>query len=187
MVTKSRAWLAAIGSSFVAFLVLVLGLADPAGAELDGPCTGRGTFASDREVVDAATTEKVVVAPEDTVSYEGTITATEGEERSHRGRIDLELPPPLPPVEIADWGSDSTTEVSDAGTYDYDLPSFVPRGVELELTGEHDDTAGTCTGSVTVEIDGGPFDAPVAPIISIIGTLAAAGGVAVAARPRGLG
>lgn len=179
MRTTTRAWSAAIGGGFLA----ALAWAGPAGAELTGPCTGRGTFASDGRVVDAATADKVVVPPEDTVAYVGTISGASGE-RSHSGHIDLELPPPLPAIEIESWGTDSTTETSDAGNQTYDLPSFVPRGVELELTGEHVDTAGTCTGSVRVEIDGGPLDSPAAPIAAVAGTLGAAAGLAVAARPK---
>jgi hypothetical protein len=177
---------AAIGTGFLTACVIVLVvLAEPAAGELTGPCTATGTFASGPFTVDAATADKVVVPIEDDVSYQAAITATQGEERSHEGHIDLELPPPFRPIRIEDWGTDSTTEVSDADTYEYDLPSYVPRGVELLVTGKHVDTAGTCTGEVRVEIDGGPLDAPALPAVAVAGTFAAGFGVFVAAKPKG--
>lgn len=183
MHTRNCARSAAIGTGLLAALLL---LADPAEAELDGPCTGTATFPSTGLTVDAETADKVVVPPSDTVSYVGTIQATEGEERSHSGHIDLELPPPFTSVRIADWGTESTTEVSDEGVYEYDLPSYTPRGVEMLVTGEHVDTAGTCSGEVRVEVEGDPLDAPAVPAAAVVGTLAAGAGVLAAARPKGL-
>lgn len=166
-----------VGTGFVVLL------AGPAVASLDGPCAGSGTFESQGRTYDPATTDKITVPDKDSVAYEGTIDAPAGE-RSHRGEIKLKLPAPFPSIGISDWSSASTTSTSDEGTYDYDLPAFVPRGVTLNLEGEHVDTAGTCTGEVEVEIEGGPLDSPIPTAVSVLATVAAAGGVVIAARPK---
>ena len=96
----------------------------------------------------------------------------------------MKLPPPLPSIAIADWSDDDTDALSDTGTYDYDLPFIVPRGVTLNLEGEHVDTAGTCTGSVEVEIEGGPFSAPLPTVISFALTIGAGSMAWVAGKAR---
>jgi hypothetical protein len=164
--------------------VVLVAAAAPAHGRLDGPCSGAGTFESQGRTYDPATTDEITVPDEDSVAYVGEIDAPPGEERSHHGKIELKLPPPLPSVAIEDWESDSTDETSDEGTYDYDLPAFVPRGVTLNLEGEHVDTAGTCTGAVEVEIEGGPLDSPVPTAIAAAGTAAGAAALVVAGRPR---
>jgi hypothetical protein len=165
-------------------VAVVLASAGTAGAAIDGPCSGEGTFESSGETHDAATTDKVVVPPSDSVAYVGRIETDSPQNRSHSGRIRLDLPPPLPDVEIVDWGTDDTDAVEDSGIYDYDLPWFVPRGVTVHVTGEHVDTAGTCTGEVDVEIEGGPFDAPVATIAALGLTIGSGALVVVAGRAR---
>lgn len=165
----------------VAFGLTVAG-ATAASADVTGPCEGSGTFRSSGRTYDARD-DRIVVPDADDVSWRGSIDAPGTEERSHQGRIELQLPPPLPSVVIADWGSDATAAVRDDGVYDYELPAFVPRGVTLHLTGEHIDTAGTCTGSLEVEIEGGPLDAPAPLVGSLVGTAAAAAGLAAVARP----
>jgi hypothetical protein len=177
------------GVGLVAGVGLALGavilVAGPAQAKVTGPCEGNGTFESQQKTYDANTTDKVTLPAKDTVAYEGSITAPTSGPRSHSGRIDLKLPAPLPAIKIVTWGTKSTVKTSDEGVYDYDLPAIVPRGVTLNLTGEHVDTAGTCTGSIEIEIDGGPFDAPAPIAVSVVGTVIAGAGLAFAARPKG--
>ena len=73
----------------------------------------------------------------------------------------LKLPPPFGAISIADW-SGGATEVERSGTYAYDLPSFVPSGVRLDLVASHDEAGKRhCSASVGLIIPGGPFDSPV--------------------------
>ena len=92
----------------------------------------------------------------------------------------MELPPPFGSVEVDSWGGDSQT-TSNSGTRNYELPSLVPAGVEFEAVGTHTDENGTCSGYVRLEIDGGPFDSPVAPV-SLALTAASGAGFLAAIR-----
>jgi hypothetical protein len=172
-----------VGAALTVGVVVVLG--GTAQAKIVGPCEGHGTFESQGKTYDANTTETVTLPDKDTVAYEGSITAPTSGPRSHSGHIDLKLPSPLPPLRIVSWGTKSTVKTSDEGVHKYELPGIVPRGITLNLTGEHVDTAGTCTGSVEIKIEGGPFDAPVVPAVSIAGTVVTGAGLAFAARPKG--
>jgi hypothetical protein len=160
-------------------------MAGPAAAEVDGGCTGQASFPElDGQVYTAEDTGVLVVPIEDTVTYEGTVPVPEGTERTHNGEIRIDLPlvfDAFDPV-IADWGTE-TDASSDTGTYHYDIPDFVPRGVELRLYGEHNDEV-DCTGEVTIELEGGVGDAPLIPAVAVIGTVASGAGVAVAMRGR---
>ena len=155
----------------------------PASASLSGPCDGQGTFRSDGQVVNASTANKVTVAEQDTVDYEGRIN-TSDTGRSHNGAIELDLPFPLPNVAVADWSTNSTDANEDIGTYEYELPWYVPRGVEIPLEGFHNDTAGNCKGSVTIEIAGGPLDSPAAIAAALLGTVFSGLGVFAAAKAK---
>jgi hypothetical protein len=172
-----------VGSA-VAIGAVVL-LAGPADAKLEGPCEGHGTFESQQKTYDASTTETITVPQKDTVAYVGSITAPTSGPRSHSGHIDLKLPAPLPSLRIVSWGTKSTVKTADEGVHDYELPSIVPKGIILNLTGAHVDTAGTCTGSVEIKIEGGPFDSPAPTAVSIAGTVITGAGLAFAARPKG--
>jgi hypothetical protein len=157
--------------------------ASAASAEVDGDCTGAATFPELGGTTYTAEDTGVLVVPvEDTVTYEGTVGVPEGTERTHSGQIALDLPWPLPDPTLADWGTE-TDESSDTDTYHYEVPSFAPRGVELRLYGEHNDEI-DCSGEVTVEIEGGVLDAPLAVAVAIAGTLASGAGLAAAVRGR---
>lgn len=165
-------------------VTLLLGTAGPAAAKLTGPCSGTGTFEKLGTTIDPATTDTATLPASDSVTYQGSIEAANPEDRSHSGRIELKLPPPLPAISVSDWGTDSTDAVTDSGTYDYDLPFIVPRGVTMNLEGEHVDTAGRCAGSVEIEIEGGPFDAPVPTVLSLLATAGFGVGLFVAGKVR---
>lgn len=174
----------ALGAGLTVGTVLLL--VAPAEAKIEGPCEGQGTFQSQGRTYDPATTDSLTLPAEDSVAYHGAITAPASGERSHKGHINLELPAPLPSVTIVSWGTDKTVKTTDDGVHDYDLPGIVPKGITLTLTGEHVDTAGTCTGSVEVTIDGGPLDSPTAAAISVAGTVVTGASLAFAARPKGV-
>jgi hypothetical protein len=173
----------AVGAGLTLGAVL---LAGPADAKIEGPCEGHGTFLSQGRTYDAGTTDTLTLPDKDSVAYHGAITAPTSGERSHNGHIDLKLPAPLPPLRIVSWGTKKTVKTSDDGVHDYELPGIVPKGVTLNLTGEHVDSAGTCTGAVEIKLDGGPLDSPTAAAISVAGTVVTGASLAFAARSRGV-
>jgi hypothetical protein len=183
-VVRARQVLVAMASVGGVATILLLGAAGPAAASVDGGCTGSASFpALGGRTYDAADTGVLIVPVEDTVTYLGTVPVPEGTERAHDGQIALDLPWPIPDPVIADWGTDSTEAAEDSGSYDYEIPDVAPRGVELRLYGEHNDNV-SCTGEVTVKIEGGVGDAPAAAAIAVAGTVAAGIGFALAVRGR---
>jgi len=161
--------------------LLVLGSTSLAGAEISGTgdCTASGTWSAAGITVDAETADGVVTVPRsDTVSWEGSVAAPPGE---YSGSVWVELPPPFGQVEIDSWSGNSQT-TSNRGVYEYDLPALVPAGVEFVVGGEHTDANGSCSGSVTMEIDGGPFSSPLTAV-SLVGTALTGAGMALALRP----
>jgi hypothetical protein len=161
--------------------ILILGSASMAGAEITGTngCEASGTWREAGITVDAATAEGVITIPRsDTVDWTASVTAPPGE---YEGKVWIKLPPPLNERTIDSWSGNSQT-TSNSGTEEYDLPALVPAGVEIIVGGEHTDQNGTCSGSVTVEFDGGPFSSPVTAI-SLAGTAATGAGLAAMLRP----
>ncbi len=165
----------------VAFVGL---LAVPAGAEITkGSCGGAATF-PDKEsdkVLDAARPKSnVFEAPlSATVAYAGTLgpgAAESDEPVPFEGGVTLRIP--RMSISVAGW-SGETVEVSDAGSYTYDLPDFVPQGTGgLEVTAWHNHTGhGDCEAVVTVTISGSPGVAAAAAggltLLAGAGTLAA--------------
>ena len=132
--------------------------------------------------VDAATAVGVITIPRsDTVDWQGSVTAPPG---TYSGSVWVELPPPFGQVEVDSWSGDSQT-TSNSGSREYDLPSLVPAGVEIVVGGEHTDDNGSCSGSVTVEIDGGPFSSPLTAV-SLVGTALTGAGMAALVRPMSI-
>ena len=148
----------------VAFGIVLVGSASQANADIvDGGsgCSGTGGWLESGLFVDAETVVGVQTIPRsDTVTWEGSVAAPPG---LYSGQISVDLPPPFGEVKIDDWSGDSES-TGNSGSHEYDFPSLVPAGVEFEVFGEHSDENGGCTGTVTFEIDGGPFDSPIAPI-----------------------
>lgn len=163
--------------------IAVFALVTPAGATLTGPCEGTGTI--EGTTYNPRNLPGVVELPEEAdVAYAGSITAGAGE-RSHHGFVAVDLPLPFGSWTVADWGTDKTVETSDSGTHHYSAPAVVPRGVEVEVFGEHVDTAGTCVGSARVKLRGGPLDSPLPTAVAGAGTLASLAGVIAAAMAKG--
>jgi len=68
----------------------------------------------------------------------------------------------------------------------WDIPSIVPGGLAVTVSGVHHDAGGvTCTGSITVKLDGGITDS-VAGLASIALTVLTGAGLLGAAIPKGL-
>lgn len=165
----------------VMFGVILVGSAPGAVADVSGSngCQATATWRTAGITVDAATATGVVTIPrKDTVDWQGSVAAPPG---AYHGSVWVELPPPFGKVEIDSWKGDSQT-TSNSGTHEYSLPKLVPAGVEFTVAGEHADQQGTCSGSVTVEVDGGAFDSPLAPI-SLAGTAVTGAGALWALRP----
>jgi hypothetical protein len=170
-------WLVAGGGG----ALLLLGSASLADAEISGTngCQASGTWQEAGITVDAATATGVITVPRsDTVDWQASVAAPPG---AYSGSVWIELPPPFGQAEIDSWSGDSQT-TANSGSEEYDLPSLVPAGVEIVVAGEHTDQNGTCSGSVTVEIDGGPFSSPLTAI-SLAGTVVTGAGLAAMLRP----
>ena len=170
-------WAAAAGAG----VLLVAGSASLAGAEISGTngCQASGTWREAGLTVDAATATGVITIPRsDTVDWQASVAAPPG---PYSGSVWVELPPPFGRVEIDSWSGDSQT-TSNSGSYDYDLPSLVPAGVEIVVAGDHADANGSCSGSVSVQIDGGPFSSPLTAV-SLLGTAITGVGMAALLRP----
>lgn len=129
-------------------------LAAPANAEVfQGDCTGSVTFSDGTVVTEKQLITEVVLVPEkDTVEWEGNTHLDEPAEEEHFfGNVSVALPRFNWVVE--DWEGD-TKEVKDKGSHTYEVPGFVPRGVQFEVTGEHTQQGQTCVVAVTMKVDG---------------------------------
>ena len=147
----------------VAFVFVIGSAASHASADVPGGsgCEGSATWLEDGLTIVAETDGGPYTIPRsDTVSWEGSVTNAPG---VYSGSVWVDLPPPFGEVQIDSWAGDSQT-TSNSGTHEYDFPSLVPAGVEFKVSGEHIDENGGCSGSITLKIDGGPFDSPIAPI-----------------------
>lgn len=165
--------------------VLFVGLlAIPASAEITkGNCRGSATFPDKPtdKVLDAARPRSdVFEAPLGaTVAYAGDLgpgAAETDEPVAFKGGVTLRIP--RMSIPIVGWEGE-TVEVSDAGSYTYDLPDIVPQGTGgLEVTAWHNHTGHPdCEAVVTVSIEGSPGVAAVAAggltLLAGAGTLAA--------------
>lgn len=170
-------WAAAMGAG----VLLSAGSASLAGAEISGTngCQASGTWREAGLTVDAATATGVITIPRsDTVDWQASVAAPPG---AYNGSVWIELPPPFDRIEVDSWSGDSQT-TANSGSHEYDLPSVVPAGVEIVVAGEHTDANGSCSGSVTVQLDGGPFSSPLTAV-SLFGTAVAGVGMAALLRP----
>jgi hypothetical protein len=167
--------------------VLVAAAATPAAAELSGPCTATARFTKSGVTVDAEKTDgPVVVEPQDEVRYTGIVNfGVDVEPRAVSGRIEIDLPFPLPDYSPGEWQGSDVVKGQRKGRYRYDLPTIAPPGVDVEVTGFHEDATASrrCEGSVTLRIAGGFFDSPAGPA-SLVLTILCASGLLIAARPK---
>ncbi len=146
----------------------VIGMAPPAGAEVfQGGCTGSARFSDGTTVTESTPLSEVVIVPEeDSVAYQGSINLPPpDDEVPFSGGVDVRLP--RFNWTVVPW-SGETVEVSDAGVYTYDVPGFVPRGVQLEVSAVHIQQGQTCVVAVTMKLDGDPGPAA---LIAVTGTV----------------
>ena len=112
------------------------------------------------------------------MDWQASVRSAPGE---YAGSLWVDLPPPLGRMEIDSWSGASQT-VTNAGTEEYKLPKLVPAGVEFTVSGQHVDANGTCSGSITMKIDGSPLSSPIT-WVGLGGTAATGIGLTVMLRP----
>ena len=159
---------------------LVIG-ATPASAHVNGGCTGSGVFEKGGFTGQATEEGTINVPLEDTVHWQGALPAPPPGEVAYSGKIQVDLPPPFAPLKIDSWSGTSDSP-GNSGVKKYSLPSFVPRGVEFDVSGEHHQGTANCDGSVKLVVQGGKFG-PLT-IGSLVGTVLTGGLFAFAGRPK---
>ena len=155
--------------------------AAPAGAVMDqGTCTGSGTFKKGGFTVTQAETRVVEVPAKDEVTWQGALPWKPAAPEAYSGKIEVALPPPFAPLQIDSWSGTSDSQGNN-GVKKYDIPSFVPKNVELEVRGQHIGST-TCKGHVKIKIKGSSVG-PVS-IASLVGTALTGTGLVLAGRPK---
>ena len=149
---------------------------------INGPCQGSGTFKSTGHKVDATEAGTVEVPETDDVAWEGSITGVTGD-NAYSGKIEVKLPPPFGSLSIDSW-SGTTDATANSGVKHYDLPSYVPKGVEFTVTGSHSQGPASCSGHVTVKLAGSKVNA--VSIASVVGTVLTGAGLLFAGRAKGV-
>ena len=178
--------------ALVAVAALAAGVvanARPAAAVLDGRCTATGAFEAGTKAkgpftVDAHTSDVVVIPLKDRVDWQGSIDITP-HDRAVSGNVRIKMPWPLPSVTVESWGKNGKKAhaVDNRGIESYDLPSVIPRGVELTVQGAHNDDGASCNGSLRIEVEGSATKSwLVWPALGA--TVVAFGVAALAGRPR---
>ena len=160
--------------------VILLAPPRSAGAGLDGQCDASGTFVTGTKAAGSFTVNAkdvgsttVTIPRKDTVNWTGSVNVPPTT-RSYEGFVAVKLPPPFGDVTIDSWKGASNS-VSNSGAHEYSLPKMVPAGVVFTVHGQHVEAAATCVGSVAVQIEGGLFDSPIAPISFALTAVAGAG------------
>lgn len=161
---KRRRRLAAFGGVGGITALLVIGMAAPATAEvLEGPCVGFAEFSNGVLITESTPISTINEVPEqDTVIYAGDTTLPPpDEEEPFEGNVTVKLPFGQDWV-VVSWPDPpgETEEVADAGTYTYEVPSWVPRGTgALEMTAYHQQRGQVCKVAVSMKLAGSPGSA----------------------------
>lgn len=172
-----------VARAVVVGAVLLL-VATAAGAQTEppnatGPCRAQATL-SNGVVVDPYVSSGVYEIPlTGSAQYSGAVTASVTPPRPISGEIYIDGPLGAK-ISVFDdwtWSDDSADLVEESGTVDWDLPSWLPRGTELTVSGVHNDAGFVCQGSVTVELEGGFFDSPLGTV-AVVGTVLSGLGLA---------
>ncbi|MDA0269523.1 MAG: hypothetical protein O2798_02450 [Chloroflexi bacterium] len=153
-------------------------------ARLTGPCQVTATINGTGTTIDPSSSGGVYTVPlSGSANYSGSI-AVPAEERFAGGSVWVVTPPGIPSFTIKSWEDPVAETVGDTGEVSWDLPGALPRGIIFTVEGVHNDTA-TCTGAITVKVEGGITDSPVG-LASVALTLVTAAVLGFAAIPRGL-
>ncbi len=149
----------------------------PAGAQTEppnatGPCEAQATL-SNGVVVDPYVWSGVYEIPlSGSAQYSGAVTGSVTPPRPISGEVYIDGPLGAK-VSVFDdwtWSEPDSDLVTKSGSVDWDLPSWLPRGTELTVSGVHNDVGFVCEGSITVELEGDFFDSPLA-VASVVGTV----------------
>lgn len=156
--SSRRGWVLVLAAT----LVLTVGVATGAGAEVTGPCDGSAEWTSGLVVraSELQPGEVVEIPRQATVTWSGNIDIDPPptEARDVSGWVKIKLPFPIGQVTVGDW-SDSGTRIDSSGSYEYDLPAIFS-GFEVPVTARHWEGtrtyAGppTCRGDVTLKLAG---------------------------------
>ncbi|MEY2453241.1 MAG: hypothetical protein QOD92_2815, partial [Acidimicrobiaceae bacterium] len=131
--------------------------------------------------VTQAETGVIEVPAKDEVSWQGALPAAPAAPEAYNGKIEIPLPPPFGPLKIDSWSGTSDSQ-GNSGVKKYDLPSYVPKNVELEVQGQHTSASGTCKGHVKIKVKGSSVG-PVS-LASVALTVATGAGLVLAGRPK---
>ena len=151
--------------------------------DFSGPCTVSASL-SNGTVVDPSASGGVYTVPhKGSANYTGSI-AQPTTPRAHNGSVKVSTPPLVPSINLKDpWGEPDAVTVSDSGTVTWDIPSWVPGGVEFTVSGSHNDGGLLCKGSIVVKLDGNITSGALG-WVAIIGTVLTALGVLWSWMPR---
>jgi len=150
--------------------------------EFTGGCTAEGTITG-YGTIDPAVSGGVYTVPKSgSAAYTGSVPV-EGEDRSTNGRVEIALPLGLPGITLRSWETDDTDASSHSGTVTWDIPDIVPGNIQMKVDGFHQDEGVRCEGRVVVELDGNGLLSTVG-ILSLLGTVAALGGLIWASIPK---
>jgi len=170
--TRRIGALLVLGTITVASLALI---ATPAYGIVSGPCSGSATFSDGTVITAEQPLDPATVIPDmDNVTYQGSIDIPPPDEPiPFSGGLNAEVAG-IGSIAVVQWGG-TTEEVSDSGSYIYEVPSWVPRGTgDILLTANHQQGGAECTGEVKVTLGGDPG---AAAIIAGVGTLVFGAGV----------
>ena len=151
-------------------------------SDLTGPCTVQATIPGVGTVDPSASGGVYTVPHSGSASYDATI-AVSGEDRTINGAVEVVTPPLIPSFDLRDpWSDDSADENADSDTVTWDIPSWVPGGITMTVSGFHNDEGASCSGSIKVKLEGGITDSPLG-IASLVLTVLAGLGLLGAAVP----
>ena len=140
--------------------------------DLTGPCSVQATIPGVGTIDPSASGGVYTVPHSGSADYIASI-AVSGEDRSIDGAVTVSTPPGIPSIDLRDpWQDDAADENSDTDTVEWDIPSWVPGGITLTVSGFHNDEGVSCTGSIKVKLDGGLFDSPLGVAVVVLTVIA---------------
>ena len=151
--------------------------ATPASAQTEppnatGPCQAQATLSNGVEVDPYVSSGVYEIPLSGTAQYSGAVTGSVTPPRPISGQVYIDGPLGTK-ISVFDdwtWSTPDSDLVNKSGSVDWDLPSWLPRGTELTVSGVHNDVGLVCEGSVTFKLEGGFFDSPLG-VVSVVGTV----------------
>lgn len=151
--------------------------------DLVGACSVQATIEGYGSIDPSASGGVYTIPHSGSASYTASV-AVSGEDRTISGAVSVSTPPFIPSIDIHDpWEDTEADGNSDTGMVEWDIPSWVPGGITMTVSGFHNDEGVSCTGSIQVKLDGGITDSPIG-VISLVMTVLTAIGLLGAAIPQ---